>query len=173
MSRAILLRLDEEEMSATLLRKYASPDRILATSQGDAQLLSNDNVFVGWGSQPYLSEFSRDGGLLLTASFPPERESYRAFRFSWSGHPTEAPAVAVERRSEDRVALYASWNGATEVAAWEVVSGPRPNRMESLGSIPRNGFETAMLAQSSHSYFAVQAKERSGGVLGTSAPVEL
>jgi hypothetical protein len=30
-----------------------------------------------------------------------------------------------------------------------------------------------MLAQSSHSYFAVRAKERSGGVLGTSAPVEL
>jgi hypothetical protein len=172
-SRAILLRLDEEEMSATLLGEYASPEGLLSTSQGDAQLLSNGNVFVGWGSQPYLSEFSREGELLLNARFPPECESYRGFRFPWSGHPTDVPAVAVERRSEDRVALYASWNGATEVAAWEVISGPRPNRMESLGSIPRNGFETAMLAQSSHSYFAVQAKERSGGVLGTSAPVEL
>jgi outer membrane protein assembly factor BamB len=172
-SRAILLRLDEEEMGATLLGEYASPEGLLSTSQGDAQLLSDGNVFVGWGSQPYLSEFSGDGGLLLNASFPPECESYRAFRFPWSGHPTHAPAVAVERRSEDGVALYASWNGATEVAAWEVISGPRPSRMEPLGSVPRDGFETAMLAQSSHSYFAVRAKERSGGVLGTSAPVEL
>jgi hypothetical protein len=172
-SRAIRLRLDEEEMRSTLLREYASPEGLLSTSQGDAQLLSDGNVFVGWGSQPYLSEFSGDGGLLLNASFPPECESYRAFRFPWSGHPTDAPAVAVERRSEDGVALYASWNGATKVAAWEVISGPRPSRMEPLGSVPRDGFETAMLAQSSHSYFAVRAKERSGGVLGTSAPVEL
>jgi hypothetical protein len=173
-SRAIVLRLEEEEeMSAALLREYTSPEGLLSTSQGNAQLLSNGNVFVGWGSQPYLSEFSRDGGLLLNARFPPECESYRAFRFPWSGHPTDAPAVAVERRSEERVALYASWNGATEVATWEVISGPRPKRMEPLGSVPRNGFETAMLAQSPHSYFAVRAKERSGGVLGTSAPVEL
>jgi hypothetical protein len=71
------------------------------------------------------------------------------------------------------VVLYASWNGATGVAAWEVIAGPHPNRMEPLGSVPHNGFETAILAQSSHSYFAVQAKERSGGVLGTSTPVEL
>ena len=172
-SRAVLLHLDEEEMSATLLSEYSSPEGLLSTSQGNAELLSNGNVFVGWGSQPYLSEFSQSGELLLSARFPPDCESYRAFRLPWSGHPTDAPALAAERRSEDRVALYASWNGATEVATWEVIAGPRPNRLEPLGSIPRNGFETAMLAQSYHSYFAVRAKEHSGGVLGASAPVEL
>ena len=46
-SRAILLRLDEEEMSATLLREYASPEKVLSTSQGNAQLLSNGYVMVG------------------------------------------------------------------------------------------------------------------------------
>ena len=46
-SRAILLRLVEEEMSATLLREYASPEKVLSTSQGNAQLLSNGNVMVG------------------------------------------------------------------------------------------------------------------------------
>src|SRR5215212_855259 len=172
-SRAILLRIDEEEMSATLLSEYASPEGLLSTSQGNAELLSNGNVFVGWGSQPYLSEFSQSGELLLSARFPPDCESYRAFRLPWSGRPTDAPALAAERKSEDRVALYASWNGATEVATWELLAGPAPNRMEPLGSIPRNGFETAMLAQSYHSYFAVRAKEHSGGVLDTSAPLEL
>jgi hypothetical protein len=172
-SRAILLRLDEGEMRATLLREYTSPEKIVATSQGNAQLLPNGNVFVGWGSAPFVSEFSSDGGLLLNAGFPPECESYRAFRFPWSGHPTDAPAVAVERRSEDRVALYASWNGATEVAAWEVISGPHPNRMEPLGSVPREGFETAMLAQTHGPYVAVRAKDRSGEILGTSAPVKI
>jgi hypothetical protein len=172
-SRAILLRLDEENMSATLLREYTSPEKILATSQGNAQLLPDGNVFVGWGSAPYFSEFSRDGGLLLNAGFPPECESYRAFRFIWSGHPTEAPALAVGLRSRNRVALHASWNGATEVAAWEVISGPHPNRLEPLGSIPRDGFETAILAQTTGPYVAVRARDDSGEVLGTSAPVGL
>ena len=69
--------------------------------------------------------------------------------------------------------LYASWNGATEVESWEVLAGPRLGRLESIGAVPRDGFETAMLVQSSHSYFAVRAKEHSGRVLGTSAPVKL
>ncbi len=68
--------------------------------------------------------------------------------------------------------LYASWNGATEVATWEVLAGPRPSQLESLGSVPRDGFETAMLVQTSDPYLAVRAKERSGLVLGTSAPVK-
>jgi len=172
-SRAILLRLDEERMGAALLREYASPEGLLSTSQGDAQLLPGGNVFVGWGSQPYLSEFSRGGEPLLNATFPPDCESYRAFRFPWKGRPTDAPAVAVERRPEGKVALHASWNGATEVENWEVISGPSPGRLEPLGSVPRDGFETAMLAQASGPYVAVRAVDRSGGILGTSAPLKL
>jgi hypothetical protein len=172
-SRAIMLRLDEGNMKATLLREYTSPEKIVATSQGDAQLLPNGNVFVGWGSAPYVSEFSHEGELLLNARFPPDCESYRAFRFPWSGRPIDAPALAAERRPEGRVALSASWNGATEVAAWEVLAGARPARLEALGSVPREGFETAMLAQTAGPYLAVRAKDGSGGVLGTSAPSKL
>jgi hypothetical protein len=171
-SRAIQLRLDEEAMSAALLREYTSPEKILSTSQGNAQLLSNGNVLVGWGSAPFVSEFSGDGELLMNAGFPPECESYRAFRFSWSGHPTDAPALAVGQRSSNRVTLYASWNGSTEVTAWEVLSGPRPNRLEPLGSVSRDGFETAMLAQTKDPYVAVRARDSSGEILGTSPPVE-
>jgi hypothetical protein len=172
-SRGIMVELDEGEMSATLLREYASPEKIVATSQGNAQLLPDGNVFVGWGAAPFVSEFSRDGELLLNAGFPPEAESYRAFRFPWSAQPTDTPALAVEQRSDGKVALYASWNGATEVAAWEVLAGPDAGRLEPLGSVPRDGFETAMLAQTSGPYVAVRAEDRSGEVLGTSEPVEL
>jgi hypothetical protein len=172
-SRAIVLSLAEGEMKATLLREYASPEKILSTSQGNAQLLSNGNVFVGWGSEPFVSEFSGDGELLFNARFPPECESYRAFRFPWNGHPPDAPAVAVEHRPEGKVAIYASWNGATEVGSWEVVSGPGPALLAPLGSVRREGFETAMLAQTRGPYVAVRAKDRSGEILGTSAPVEI
>jgi Arylsulfotransferase (ASST) len=172
-SRGIVLQLDEEEMTATLVREYTSPDKLLAISQANMQVLPNDNVFIGWGSEPFISEFSRDGKLLFNARFPPNVESYRAFRFPWSAHPTDHPVVAVEQGSDDKVTLYASWNGATEVESWEVLSGQRPGELESLGSVPREGFETAMLVQTSDPYVAVRAKECSGRVLDTSAPVKL
>src|SRR5215213_7341896 len=160
-------------MSATLVRAYSPPQKLISTSQGNAQLLAEENVFVGWGSQPYVSEFSYDGELILDGRFPPDGESYRAFRSPWSGHPTDDPAVALERLSEEKVKLYASWNGATEVESWEVLAGELPGQLESVGSVPRDGFETAMLAQTSHPYVAVRAKDRSGGILGISAPVKL
>jgi hypothetical protein len=81
--------------------------------------------------------------------------------------------VAVEQGPEDKVKLYASWNGATEVATWEVLAGPHPGRLESVGAVPRSGFETAMLVQTSYSYVAVRAKGRLGRVLGASASVKL
>jgi hypothetical protein len=172
-SRAILVELDEQKLSATLVRAYTSPQKLISTSQGNMQLLTEGNVFVGWGSQPFVSEFSYDGELLLNGRFPPDGESYRAFRSPWSGHPSEEPVVMVEQGPDDKVKLYASWNGATEVESWEVLAGELPGQLESVGSVPRDGFETAMLAQTSHPYFAVRARERSGRVLGISAPVKL
>src|SRR5919112_4001684 len=131
-SRGIVLQLDEEKMSAKLVREYTSPQKRLSTSQGNMQLLPNSNVLIGWGSGPFVSEFSHEGELLFEARFPPDGESYRAFRFPWNGHSTDEPAVAVEQGSDDKLKLYASWNGATEVATWEVLAGPRPGRLESV-----------------------------------------
>ena len=75
--------------------------------------------------------------MLFDARFPPEVESYRAFRFPWSGQPDEDPALAAEPGPDDEVTLYASWNGATEVATWEVLAGPAPEELKSVGFAPR------------------------------------
>jgi Arylsulfotransferase (ASST) len=172
-SRGIVVELDEQKMSAKLVREYTSPQKRLSTSQGNMQLLPNSNVLIGWGSGPFISEFSCNSELLLNVRFPPDGESYRAFRFPWSGHPTDEPAVVVEQGPEDKLKLYASWNGATEVATWEVLAGPRQSRLEPVGSVPQDGFETAMLVRTFDPYVAVRAKDRLGQPLGTSAPVKL
>jgi hypothetical protein len=54
-----------------------------------------------------------------------------------------------------------------------VLAGPRPGQIEPLGSVPRNGFETALSVQSPHPYVAVWAKDRSGRVLDTTEPMKL
>jgi hypothetical protein len=172
-SRGIVVELEEQKMSAKLVREYTSPKKRLSTSQGNMQLLPNSNVLIGWGSGPYVSEFSHEGELLFEARFPPEGESYRAFRFPWSGHPTDEPAVAVEQGPDHKIKLYASWNGATEIDVWEVLAGPHPGRLESVGSVPPDGFETSMLVQTFDPYVAVRAKDHFGQVLGISASVKL
>jgi hypothetical protein len=171
-SRAIVLELDEERMTASLVREYTHPDEQRADAAGNMQVLPNGNVFVGWGRALVFSEFGRDGELLFDARLPPPDRSYRAFRFPWSGHPTDRPAAVAERASEEEVTIYASWNGATEVATWEVLAGPRPDQLGSVGSAPREGFETTLLARTAEPYVAVRARDGSGRILGTSEPTE-
>jgi outer membrane protein assembly factor BamB len=171
-SRAIVLELDEEKKRASLVRQYTHPDKQYADAAGNMQLLPNGNAFVGWGRALAISEFSEDGELLFDIRLLPENRSYRAFRFPWSAQPGDQPALAAERTSENEVRAYASWNGATEVATWEVLTGKRQGQLEALGSVPRDGFETTILVQTSNPYVAVRAKHGSGRVLGASRPVE-
>jgi outer membrane protein assembly factor BamB len=167
-SRAIVLGLDEREMKATLVRQYTHPDKQYADAAGNMQVLPNGNVFVGWGRGLAISEFSQDGELLFDASLLRKNESYRAFRFAWSARPSDQPAAVAERVSEEEVRVYASWNGATEVATWEILAARHQGRLKPLGQVPRNGFETAMVVRTSDPYVAVRAKDRSGRALGTS-----
>jgi Arylsulfotransferase (ASST) len=164
--------LDVNEMSVAVERKYAHPDERVAAVMGSMQVLPNGNVFIGWGSDPFFSEFSGGGELLFHASFPPEVDSYRAFRFPWSGQPDDVPAVAAVRGPEDELTVYASWNGATEVATWQVLAGPTPERLSPVESVPRAGFETAIRARTAEPYVGVRARDRSGRILGTSGAIK-
>jgi len=171
-SRGIVVDLDMDRMSATLVREYTHPKELIATSQGNVQILPNGNVFVGWGSSPFFSEYAKDGKLLFDATFPAEVESYRAFRFPWSGQPDGAPTLVAERESRGEVTLYASWNGATEVESWEVLAGANPDELEAVAAAPRKGFETAILVETTEAYVGVRAKNGSGKVLGTAVAVK-
>jgi hypothetical protein len=171
-SRGIVVELDMDEMSATLVREFTHPNKLLSTSQGNVQVLPNANLLVGWGSAPFFSEYSREGELLFDAQLLGDGQSYRAFRFPWSGQPGDNPDVAVEQGSDDQVTLYVSWNGATEVKSWQVLAGSTPNHLKPFGSAPRRGFETTVAVRTAEPYVAVQAKSASGRVLGTTKAVK-
>ncbi len=172
-SRGIAVEINEDKMSASLAREYTHPDKLLSDTQGSVQVLPNGNVFVGWGSAPYFSEFSRDGKLLFNATFPTESETYRAFRYPWSGQPADAPAIVAELGTGDEVTLYASWNGATEVATWQVLAGAGPDELEPLGTAPRKGFETVITLRTTEPYVGLKAMTGSGKVLGTTRAIKL
>ncbi|HLM87110.1 MAG TPA: arylsulfotransferase family protein [Solirubrobacteraceae bacterium] len=170
-SRALILSIDPATGSDSVVAQYRhSAPPLLAGSQGNVQSLEDGNLFIGWGSQPYLSEFSAGGQLLFDAHMHGSYQSYRAFRFPWTGTPNAAPAIAAASASA-AVTVYASWNGDTRTASWRVLGGPSAGQLAPVASSPRTGFETAITTPAPERYVAVQALDAAGDVLGTSRTI--
>jgi hypothetical protein len=179
-SRGVRLALDTTSHTARLVAVYPHPGGpLLADSQGNMQTLPDGNVVIGWGAIPSVTELNAAGRTLLDAHMPPGYSSYRAFRFPWAGHPLTAPAAGAKLLvTRDSTAVYASWNGSTEVASWRVLAGPAQDALTAQATMPDSGFESTVTfpdpePEHPYPYVAVQALGASGQVLGTSATVRV
>jgi Arylsulfotransferase (ASST) len=169
-SRAIEVALDPSNGTATLLRSYSHPTPLVADSQGNLQALGDGDWVIGWGQAGYFSEVEPSGRLAFDAHLPSGWETYRTYVLPWSARPAQAPSLALRPGPHGGVLAYASWNGATGVAAWRVLGGGSPGALAPLVSAPRAGFETsiALPAAAGVRYLAVQALDSQGGVLAGS-----
>ena len=169
-SRAIEVALDPSTGTATLVRSYSHPTPLVSPSQGNLQALANGDWMVGWGQAGYFSEVEASGRLLFDARLPSGWETYRTYVLPWSAQPAQAPSLALRAGPHGGTLAYASWNGATGVAAWRVLGGGSPGALAPLLSAPRAGFETsiALPAAAGVRYLAVQALDSQGGVLDSS-----
>jgi hypothetical protein len=169
-SRGIVVSLNPQQRTATLVSQLThGPSPVLAESQGDIQALSNGDWLLGWGQVPDFSELSPTGQLLFDAHFPSGDQSYRDFRFTWTGVPAHPPVFAVAPGTGAQAStVYASWNGATQVADWRVLAGSSSTRMHAVAQGARTGFETAipLPAGTAGPYVTVQALDSGGHVLG-------
>lgn len=171
-SRGLLVAVDAHTRTETVLAQYAHPTALLSGSQGNMQTLGNGDVFLGWGSEPYFSEFSASGQLLFDAHMHGPYQSYRTYRFPWTGSPSEPPSVAASTTAAGApLTVYASWNGDTRTASWRVLAGPSAGQLAPVATAPRAGFETAIAAPGPAPLVAVQALDADGDVLGTSATI--
>jgi len=168
-SRGLVMHVDQPNKVVSLAYDRRLYD-LTSGTQGNMQLLPNGNQFMGWGQQPFYSEFSRTGKLLLSVRFPDPDESYRAYRYKWAGHPSTKPLVAA-RPSGSGTRVYASWNGATAVAAWRIWAGTTSHRLKVVvRRVARAGFETAKTIHAGP-LVKVQALNSKGKVIGTSRAV--
>ncbi len=169
-SRGLILKLDQQTQTATLLHQYTGGDEFESEYMGDTQPLQNGNTLIGWGSEPYFSEYGPTGKRLLEARFPGNDLSYRTMREPWVGLPLTDPAGAAREAGGGSTTVYASWNGATELASWRVLAGASAGRMTVVASATRSGFETAIPVPSGYQSFEVQALDATGRVIGASRP---
>jgi hypothetical protein len=166
---AKLLKINTKSMTARLIHRYPHNPPLLPGLAGDAQVLPNHNIFVGWGGAPDFSEYTPDGRQIFNGSFEPGVLSYRALRFTWTGHPLTRPAMVSVPGHGGAVKVYASWNGATQVVRWQVLAGRRPGALHLVGQARlRRGFQTVLRVRTDARYLAVQALDSRGLVLGTS-----
>jgi hypothetical protein len=132
-SRGLHLKIDTSDranMTVQILHEYLHPKGLLSQSQGSMQVLDNGNVFIGWGRNPSFTEHTIDGECVFDVLFSPWRspatngdglDNYRTYRMDWKATPYWDPVIAIENH-EGVMTAYASWNGATEVKSWVLVS---------------------------------------------------
>jgi hypothetical protein len=172
-SRGLVIQLDQKSGTARLVRKYVHrPNRIVSRFMGNMQALDNGNVMIGWGSEPYFTEFGPNGEVALDVRLPKGGMNYRAFRLPWHGRPSVPPA-AVYRYRHGQGTVYVSWNGATEVASWRLESGPRAGALRAGSAVGRKGFETALRTTPGDKYARAVALDASGHVLGRSKAIRV
>jgi hypothetical protein len=169
----VRIALDFKTHVASLRSAYTHPDPpLLAASQGNMQTLPDGNTVVGYGGVPEVSEYAKDGSLLLDAHLSFDLIFYRGFRFPWSGRPLIPPtALANQNNTGEDTIVHMSWNGATEVAAWRVLAGPHRRSVAPQATIGAVGFESSTILPKKYGYVAVQALNSAGHVLGTSHTV--
>jgi hypothetical protein len=167
--RAIRLRLDETAQTARLVEARTAGERV-SWAMGNTQQLADGGLFVGWGMDPSFSEFAADGTLRFDARFNGRSVTYRARRAAWVGSPLGRPTVASRVTADGTTVVFASWNGATEIARWRFLAGSSARDLRRARVVARRGFETAVGLPGRPRYVAAVALDRAGRPLGVSAP---
>ncbi|RHZ55592.1 hypothetical protein CDV55_105348 [Aspergillus turcosus] len=174
----VLLSTATSPMTATILRQWDRPDGQLTDRRGNVQLLHNSNVVVGWAGYGYVSEFTFDGTLVQEARSRLERfEEYRQYKFEWTAAERITEPIALASHMYGTTAdtwttvLHVSWNGATEVAAWNFYSSTKAAMAEYpslIASTRKQGFETGAVVSGYYPFVFVEAVAGDGTSLQNS-----
>ncbi|HEV7196725.1 MAG TPA: arylsulfotransferase family protein, partial [Pedococcus sp.] len=166
-TRGLVLKLDMTKHTGSFVSQYTRPGNFNAAFLGNTQLLPGGNVALSWGSTPLFSEVSSQGQFLLDAVWPTPDENYRTYVQKWVGTPFFPPSGAV-RNNGGKATVYASWDGATQVASWRVLAGSSAGSLKGVASKTKNGFETTIPLTGTFKVYKVQALDAGRHVLGTS-----
>lgn len=168
-SRSMVLHLDRERKTASRVADLRLPggEKLFAATQGNSQLLPDGSHLIGWGSQGRGTEIGPDGTVRFDVDLPAGYDSYRYYKMAWQGWPTAPPKARAKAAPNGATNVWVSWNGATEVARWQVV-GPTG---AVLGDQVWTTFETFIRIPGRPKSVRLRALDAAGRTLGTSRTV--
>jgi hypothetical protein len=172
-ARAIALSVSEGSKVVKLSNSFMRPEKLHSPSQGNVQGLPNGNFIVSWGGDtPFFNEYTPSGSVALDGNIVPENlDTYRVWKFPWSAKPSTSPDIAATNGA-GVTTVYASWNGATDVAKWQVLGGPADPAVVPVKTVSRKGFETTIKLDSQQTNVAVQALDSNDQPLGKSKTIQ-
>ena len=172
-ARALVLNVNDDKKKATVWRSFRRGSSFVSPSQGNVQALSNGNFMVGWGGdEPFFTEYTSSGSVALDGEIvPTQDDTYRVWHLPWTAQPSRPPDVAAQAAS-GQTEVWVSWNGATEVAKWQILSGPTAATLVPGKTFRKKGFETHTTFSGNPSFVAVRALDKDGKTLATSKPVQ-
>jgi hypothetical protein len=172
-SRGLLLKPDTTAHTVTLVKALTNPSKtLLASSQGNTLALPGDEWLMGYGGLPNFTEYDSSGHVLLDGTLGKNVQDFRTYLSPWSATAPGRPSVVAKAAGSGATSVAVSWNGATLIASWKVLAGASATALAPVLTAPKSGFETAIRVSTAGPYFAVQALDASGNVLGTSATVK-
>jgi hypothetical protein len=177
-ARGLILNLNIQKHTATLVSAYSHDPAIYASSQGNFQVFGNGDVLAGWGVDNLadgtlsseITEYSSTGSVLADYDLAGQDVTYRAYSLPWVGLPLSKPVAAAVNAS-GQTTVYASWNGSTQTVAWKLLAGPNRASLKPVSITPRSGFETAIATTAAGPYYEVKALGAGGKVLSASTVI--
>ena len=129
---------------------------------------------VGWGSQRNLTEFDAAGNMVFSrVAVARLRELPRLPHAVGRAARARARRVAAADEPGAGTDVYTSWNGATEVATWEIFAGRASRACGRSPRGPRRGFETKFTVPDVPRFVQSRARNAAGQILSTSAPTRV
>ncbi|KAJ7243328.1 ASST-domain-containing protein [Mycena rebaudengoi] len=172
------LDVDQKAMTVSLAKRYfPSPSTFsnFSLAEGSVEQYGN-TILVGYGANPWVQAYDNDSeSILFSAIIGPNDpalwtgalNNYRVFQTStlqFTGHPTAPPNVSIT--GDD---IYVSWNGATHVASYNLLTGSSVDAVTTkIASVLKSGFEMHLSAAGSSDFISVAALAANGTTLGTS-----
>lgn len=130
-SRGLELEYDPVAMTVWVVGEWYHPQSIISASRGGIQRLPSGNTLIAWGQNAMYTEYSPDGEVVMDVQRGqviaephgfPAIIAYRAWKGDWEGKPTWGPNISASAWKNEATHIYVSWNGATEVNKWVLVS---------------------------------------------------
>jgi hypothetical protein len=182
-SRGVEYKVDETSMIVTKVWSYTHSPYVFGTYMGDVQRMLNGDTFLGWGAAydgpgyvfVSMTEVDPNNNVILEITFDQPYVSYRALRYPWQGYPDTLPDLAF-RNDSSGLTLGYSWNGATEVASYQLYGGSTPQSLSLIDQKVRHGFETQThldTVPSGMCYFQAAAMDKNGKEMARSAIISI
>jgi hypothetical protein len=176
-SRAVVVELKTsvKPMTTRILHSYDRPDHEISIARGNMQTLLNSNKFIGWASHGLISEVTQDGTPVMETKFQDGKMStYRSYKFNFTGRPHSPPVTKsiVYGSTPDTANTfhYISWNGATDVHAWNLYGAAKnsSNSFSLLAKVEKTDFETIYMTKGYIAFVYVEAVGANGKLMGSS-----